>query len=172
MGRKKKWQLQKQENRDILPISVDDILQNKIISQDVVDTTRDQLKVFLVAQARRELIRVIKLTETLDKIQDRYQDKVLEYMANHDDETAISYLPVMIETITKCLENSYNIITRVVGNDKIMTFQVVQNNVEVGSVSSTVVGSLEDPISREKVRKAVAEILNSLPEGNNEEVIV
>lgn len=150
--------------QQLVPLNVDDVLANKIISQDVVDNTRDQLKIFLVAQARRELTRVIKLTETLDKIQDKYQDSILEFIADNDNTSAVKYLPMMIETITKCLENSYNIINRVVGNEKIMTFQVVQNNIEVGSVQSTVLGNLEDATSREKVRKAVAEIIASLPE--------
>lgn len=166
MGRRKKKIQEPETTQELVPVYVEDVVGNKIVSQDVVDTTRDQLKVFLVAQARRELTRVIKLTETLDKIQDKYQDKVLEYMDNHDDDTAINYLPVMIETITKCLENSYNIINRVVGNEKIMTFQVVQNNIEVGSMNSTVIGNLEDASSREKVRKAVEQILANLPGDN------
>lgn len=171
MGRKKKKVIPEEVVEEpviveptLTPVSIDDVIANKYISQDVVDVTREQLKVFLVAQARLELEKVTKATRVLDKMQDMYQNRALQYMAEHDDDTALEYLPVMIETITNCLSNSYNMISKVVGNEKIMTFQVVQNNIEVGSSHSTVLANLEDASSREKVRKAVEQILADLPE--------
>ena len=74
-------------------------------------------------------------------------------------------LPQIIETLTKCLETSYAIINKVVGNEKIMNFQVINNisdsTIEIGSKSETVIGDLTDPVSRDRVRRVVAEVLKS-----------
>ena len=43
-------------------------------TNDEVDATKNQLRIFLVAQARRELERVIKLTETLDKLENKFRN--------------------------------------------------------------------------------------------------
>ena len=148
-------------------ITTDDIVQNKPISQEIVEDMKSQIRVYLIARAREELEQVMKLTSTLDKMQIMYQEKALQYMADHDDETALTYLPPMIKTITSCLENSYNIINEVIGNEKIMTFQMIQNNVSdstisIGSSNSQYTGTLEDPISRERVRNVLAEILKDV----------
>ena len=143
------------------------IVNNTPISQSMVADTQNQIRIFLIAQARSELEKVISITETLDKMQTMYQEKALQYMADHNDETALKYLPPMIETLTNCLENSYNIINRVVANEKIMTFQLIQNNVSdstisIGSSSSSYTGTLDDPVSRERVRNVLAEILRDV----------
>lgn len=137
------------------------------ISQNQVNEIRDQLRIHLVLQARHEVDRVIKLTETLDMLQDKYQEKVLQYVMDHDNEEAVKYLPMMIENLTKSLERSYAIINQVVGNDKIMNFQVIQNNIsdstiEIGTHGRTTTEDLTDPISRERVRRVMAEILKDI----------
>lgn len=161
-----------------LAITLEDVANGKVISQSSVDEIRDRLKIAMVIQAKEQLEKVIQLTRTLDKLQMKYQDKIFEYMERHDDaESAVTYLPMMIETITTCLQNSYSIINQVVGNDKIMNFQMIQNNnitdstFQIGTpVTGSIVADLEDPISRERVRSAVGSILKSLSaEGLNPE---
>lgn len=135
-----------------------------------VDKAKDQMRIFLVAQARKELERIIKLTATLDKLQEKYQSKIDEYLENHDDESAIQYLPSMIDTITKCMERSNSIISQITGNDKIMNFQFVSNNstntINIDNSNSTVV-NLEDPTSRMKVRDTVKSILVMMNNADN-----
>lgn len=161
-----------------LAITLEDVANGKVISQSSVDEIRDRLKIAMVIQAKEQLEKVIQLTRTLDKLQMKYQDKIFEYMERHDDaESAVTYLPMMIETITTCLQNSYSVINQVVGNDKIMNFQMIQNNnitdstFQIGTpVTGSIVADLEDPISRERVRSAVGSILKSLSaEGLNPE---
>ena len=143
-----------------------DILSGKQVSQQMVDATKDQIRMCLVAQARNEIEKVIRLTKTLDKIQDKYQEKVLEYIAEHDDESAVAYLPQMIDTINRSLEKSYAIINNIVGNDKIMNFQIIQNNISDSTIevngSTSIIGDLADPVSREKVRYVMRELLNDV----------
>jgi len=132
------------------------------LSQELVDSTKDLIRVHLVLQAKRELERVIELTETLDVIQRKYQEKVIQYIQDHDDESAISYLPQMMDNISKCLERSYSIINQVVGNDKIMNYQITQNNMNISGKNSAFEGDLADPQSREKIRYVMREILGDI----------
>lgn len=138
-----------------------------ILTQESVEENKNQIRIYLIAQAKKELEQVMRMSATLDKMQTMYQEKALQYMADHDDETALAYLPGMIKTITDCLEISYNIINKVVGNEKIMTFQMIQNNVSdstinIGSSQSSYTGTLEDPRSRERVRNVLAEIIKDV----------
>lgn len=137
-----------------------------------METTKNQLRVFLVAQARRELERVIKLTLTLDKLQDKYQEKIEEYLENHDTEEAVVYLPIMIDTITKCINRSNDIISKVVGDDKIMNFQFISNdnktiNIDNSGTNNPMQINLEDPASRMKVREAVNAVLQMMKDDQN-----
>lgn len=138
------------------------------ISNDTAISTKSQLQIFLIAQAQRELTRVIKLTDMLDKLQDRYIDKATEYMNAHDDaNSSVLYLPSMIDTIAKCLDSSNKIISQVLGNDKIMNFQIVSDNstniTNINShTNSAIPIDLQDPASRLKVREAVNAILSSI----------
>lgn len=145
----------------------EDVIANKPISQSLIDDTKDSLSIMLVAQARREFEKIIKATETLDKMQEMYQDKALEYMADNNDQSALEYLPVMIETISKSLDRSYALIKDVVNNEKIMNLSIIQNNITDSNIqvgNNSLATELADPQSRERVRRAVAEILASLPQ--------
>lgn len=142
---------------------------NNQFTQLDVDNARTQITTFLIAQAQNELHRVVKLTQTLDKMQDMYIRKSNEYMLENDDETAIAYLPVMIDTISKCLERSNNIINNVLGNKNI------QNNLLVfESGSQTIMlnnneetrTQIADPVSRAKIRERVTQIINQIDVSN------
>ena len=176
MARKKKEeqniQAQEEQTVAVLPpvqtmeiLTPEDVLANKRISQSLVDETRERVAICIVAQARRELERVLSLNKTLDIMQKKYEEKALEYMTLNDDETALEYLPVMIEHLSKCLERSYDLIKEVVNNEKIMNISIIQNNISDSEIQINPVntGDLSDPKSRERVRRAVSQILASLP---------
>lgn len=147
-------------------ITPEEVLAGKKVSQSVVDEMKDDIAVYLVAQARRELERVTLLNNALDKMQRKYEEKAIEYMTMNDDDTALEYLPTMIGMLQSCLERSYEIIKEVINNEKIMNFSIIQNNItdsEIQIGNSINTGDLADPKSRERVRRAVSEILASLP---------
>lgn len=162
MGKKKR------ELQQVNTLRPEDVIANKTFSQSLIDETKDSVSIFLVAQARQELERIVKMTEFLDKAQAMYQDKALEFMAMNNDPSALEYLPQMIENVSRSLERSYQLIKDVVNNEKIMNLSIVQNNISDSNIqvggSNSVVADLSDPKSRERVRRAVAEILSSLPQ--------
>jgi hypothetical protein len=147
-------------------LTPEEVLSGNPISQDSVDEVRDQIMILELLQAKNELQKVVSLSATLDTIQVKYQEVVTRYIETAPDNEALVMLPQIIETLTKCLESSYAIINKVVGNEKIMKFQVINNisdsTIEIGSKSETVIGDLTDPVSRDRVRRVVAEILKDI----------
>lgn len=144
-------------------LDLSQVVNGLVPDEDVVNNTKDQLRVFLIAQAKKELERVIKLTNTLDLLETKYQNKVEEYIEEHNDDSAIMYLPVMIENITKCLERSQEIISKVIGNDKIMNFSISSNNtINIDSNNQTLNLNLQDPQSRNRVINAVKSIIEDI----------
>lgn len=120
----------------------------------------DQLKVFLIAQARNELQRVVKLTKFLDKLESNFMNKVNQEM-DMDALTLRQYSDI-ISTITDLLSRSNSIISQVLKDDSLMT--ILNTTIYTSGSSTTVtsaVSSLKDPQSRERVRAVIQNILFS-----------
>lgn len=145
------------------------------VTPDTIDNTKNQLRIFLIAQATRELQRVVKLTDMLDKMQDKFEDKVDEFIDNNEDnaEMMVSALPQFMDTIMKCLNRSTDIITKVTGNDKLINALYVDNSNNITNNNiSQYVSDIEDPKSRLKIREAVNKIIacvNSSDDGSIDE---
>lgn len=120
----------------------------------------DQLKVFLVSQARNELMRVVKLTKFLDKLESRYMDKIDKAMDSN--ELTLRQYSDSINLITDLLSRSNEIIYKVLRDDSLMT--ILNTTVyTTGSTTqvSSVVASLKDAPSRERVRTVIQNILET-----------
>lgn len=134
----------------------------------------DQLKVFLISQARNELIRVVRLTRFLDKLEEKFMDKVDQKMIN--DELTLKQYNDVISTITGLLSRSNTIISQVLKDESLMTIlNTTIYSSGTGSVSSTVVSSLKDSRSRERVRAVIGQIMYSIDQeypNNNNEIVV
>lgn len=138
------------------------IARNEQSLEDIKNLTSskvtDQLKVFLVAQARNELQRVVKLTQFLDKLESSFMNKVNQEM-EMDSLTLRQYSDI-ISTITDLLSRSSNIIYQVLKDDSLMT--ILNTTIYTSGTSTTVssaVSSLKDPQSRERVRTVINNIL-------------
>ena len=118
----------------------------------------DQLKVFLIAQARNELSRVIKLTKFLDRIEDCFINAVERRI--EDDTMSLRQYNDAITLITNLLTRSNEIISKILKDDSLTT--VLSTTIyqeDQGPTSSSVVASLKDAQSRERVRNIIQNIL-------------
>lgn len=115
----------------------------------------DQLKVFLIAQARNELTRVLKLTEFLDKLENSFMSKVNEAMI--DDSLTLRQYSDVISVITSLLSRSNDIISKVLKDDSLST--IINTTIYSDTTSVTSVASLRDSQSRERVRSVIQTIL-------------
>lgn len=138
------------------------IARNKQSLEDIKNLTSskvtDQLKVFLISQARNELSRVVKLTKFLDRLESEYMDKV-ENAIESGSLTLRQYSDT-IGLITDLLSRSNDIIYKVLRDDSLMTILNTTIYSTDGSTQvSSVVSSLKDAQSRERVRNVVQNIL-------------
>lgn len=118
----------------------------------------DQLKVFLVSQARNELSRIVKLTKFLDKLESKFIDKVDKAM--EEDALTLKQYNDVISIITDLLARSNDIVYKVLKDDSLMTIlnttiYTSNNTTQVTSAIAT----LKDPQSRERVRNVIQNIL-------------
>jgi len=149
-------------------ISLSDVVNNDIsLTTEQFDKNKDIIKSALILQAKRELERVLRLTDTLDKIQAKYENKVLERLDSNCND---SYLITAMNVITQCLERSQKILRDIAISDKFSvalidaSTSVTNNNIE------NIIGiNLDTASSRDRVRNAVTAIMKSLNEETSTE---
>lgn len=117
----------------------------------------DQLKVFLISQARNELSRIVKLTKFLDKLEAQYMSKVDKAM--EEDKLTLQQYTNVISLITDLLARSNEIIYKVLKDDSLMTILNTTIYTTSDTQVSSVVSTLKDPQSRERVRNVIQNIL-------------
>lgn len=138
------------------------IARNEQSLEDIKNLTSskvtDQLKVFLISQARNELSRVVKLTKFLDRLENEYMNKVENAMESGS--MTLRQYSDTIGLITDLLSRSNDIIYKVLRDDSLMTILNTTIYSTDGSTQvSSVVSSLKDAQSRERVRNVVQNIL-------------
>lgn len=116
---------------------------------------QDQLKVFLIAQARNELTRVVKLTKFLDRLENSFIDEINSSLATND--LTLKQYGEIIEVITTLLTRSNEIISKVLKDDS-LTMILTANYTEENTTTS-IVSQLKDPHARERVRSVIQSIL-------------
>lgn len=152
--------------------SVDKYLSD--ISVDSVNNTKIRLRLFLLAQASKELEKVIKLSDTLDRLQNMYQEKAFEYIQKHSSaDEAVTYIPYMMDTIAKCLERSNSLIKQVAGDEKLMSLINIDLSTNISNVQSASADNHNNRIglnsvSRNKVREAINLITAEMEKSQSE----
>lgn len=164
-----------QTNQDMMKKIANDQQSLEDVRMLTSSKVTDQLKVFLVSQARNELNRVIKLTNFLDKLEDSFINKVSDGIVN--DELTIKQYSDIIGVITSLLSRSNTIISNVLGDDSLTTIlnTTIYNTDTSGSTSNSqvtsIVSELKDAQSRERVRVVLSQIIHKADEYIEEDTI-
>lgn len=147
-----------QSNMDMMTKIANDEQDLSDIRSLTSSKVKDQLKVFLVSQARNELSRVVKLTQFLDKLEEKFLLKVDDSM--NDDSLTLKQYSDIIGIITSLLARSNDIISRVLNDDSLMTIlnTTIYTSDDTSAVAS-VTAHLKDPQSRERVRAMIQTII-------------
>lgn len=127
----------------------------EITEADVRDlkATQNKLKVGMLLQAKNSLNRVLKLSNTLDKLYDALLDRI----DNGLETTDTASLMYTTEYISKALNDTNQFIVSLISNEKIQNFFIIDN--------STVINASDDRAdinSRERIRKAVEIVMDNL----------
>lgn len=121
------------------------------------DMLLDRTKLFLIAQARNSLNRIIKLTNFLEKLEDKFIAAVSTRLENDADN--ITVIAMSMETVSKLLQDANNTVTQIIKDEKLQ--QVIINTTNIitpDGNSATVI----DANSRDEVRNLAASLLAQL----------
>ena len=155
--------VQKEFTKPELPQNKNNLTMEQLIGDDVEITeadvrelkaTQNKLKVGMLLQAKNSLNRVLKLSNTLDKL----YDKLLERIDNGLDTTDTASLMYTTEYIAKALSDTNQFIVSLISNEKIQNFFIIDNT-NIVNVSSN---DRVDINSREKIRKAAEIVLENI----------
>lgn len=118
----------------------------------------NQFKIFLVAQAKNELRRIVKLTQYLDVVEDQFISVTTDLISEYPDNMTI--VSETMKALTACINRSNELISQVVSNEKLNSFVFDTGSSEINSSGL----SLE---SRNKVRELATSLLKRLEEENS-----
>lgn len=153
----------KEPVKNEIPKNKNNLTMEQLIGNDVEITeadvrelkaTQNKLKVGMLLQAKNSLNRVLKLSNTLDKL----YDKLLERIDNGLDTTDTASLMYTTEYIAKALSDTNQFIVSLISNEKIQNFFIIDNS----SVINVSGNERVDINSREKIRKAAEIVLENI----------
>jgi hypothetical protein len=124
----------------------------------------DRSKLFLVAQARNDLTRIIKLTNFLEKLEDKFIDAVNN--ALEDDPNSILLISSAMDTISRCLADANEHVMQIMKDDKLQQVIINTTNIITPDGNST---TIIDADSRDSVRNLAASLLAQLSSMSDEE---
>lgn len=149
--------------------------ENYLPDNESVNHTRNQMKLFILAQARSQLAKVLELNNKLDKWIDKYTEKAEERMSSQD--ITPEEISVYMKQIIELIDRSNSMIKSVIGDEKLINLMYLDmsSNVTNNNSGSVVTTSEIDssPVSRNKIRTAVSSIIGAIDSytSSNEEVV-
>ena len=166
---------EEQMKKDIENMSLEEIasksardgMSEKAISYLLSDNTMDSMKAFLVVLAKRELKRVVKIINSLGEMEDSLIDIVRDRRERNElSSTELAYL---IRTLHSSLDRSMELIHSIVEDEKYYQF-IIDNSQE--TTINNVPEYLTDSSSRERVRVAVNNLIETIDTGKVDEKAV
>lgn len=127
--------------------------------------SENQMKMFVIAQAKRELQKVIKFSEMLDKVQNRFEERIVNNLVAVPDYE----LPKIMTMLMDCIDRSNNLIGSIIKDKDLLQLLVIDNSKNL-TVNNSIEGSVEGEIgspmmdvsSRRKVINAVKYVLGNM----------
>lgn len=121
------------------------------------------LKLFKLAQAKRELQKVMKYNELLDKVEEEFEKRIITSLDTLPD----FQLQKTIELMMKSIDRSNALVSDVIKDPNLLNLFVVDNskNLTVNATTTSESGevqtslNIEDPASRRRIADAVTQVL-------------
>ena len=123
-------------------------------------------KLFVIAQARNNLNRIIKLTTFLEKLENKFIDAVNNRLENEPE--SISMISLAMETISKCLADANETVSQVLKDERLQNIVINTTNIITPDGSSA---SVIDADSRDAIRNLAGSLLSQLSQISEEQVV-
>lgn len=116
----------------------------------------NQFKLFLAAQARNELQRILRLTEFLDNIEQKFMATVNKKLIEQPDN--INLLMSSMDIISQSLKRSQELVYNVLKDDSLQTLVVNTVNLIPGSDNTSIMTRK----SRDAIRSVASKLISDL----------
>ena len=123
----------------------------------------DRTKLFMIAHARQQLNRIIKLTKFLEKLEDKFIDAVNNRLDNEPE--SITMISMAMETISKCLESANGEVFQILKDDRLANIVINTTNIITPDGNSA---TIIDADSRDEVRNLASSLLQQLTNISNQ----
>ena len=137
----------------------DDNAVRSVDGEKLIDTT----KLFLIAQAKSELTRIIRNTDFLDRLEQKFMDAVDSRLEDNPDN--LQLISASMEVVVNSLKRSNEIVTQVLKDDKLSSIIINTTNIITPDGSSA---TIIDADSRDSVRNMASSLLAQLQNAYNE----
>lgn len=121
------------------------------------DELIDRTKLFVVAYARNQLNRIIKLTNFLERLEDKFITAVSERIESEPE--SLTMISMAMETISKCLEDANSVVFQVLKDDRLQNIIINTTNIITPDGNSA---TIIDADSRDEVRNLAESLLAQL----------
>ena len=121
------------------------------------DELIDRTKLFVVAYARNQLNRIIKLTNFLERLEDKFINAVSERIESEPE--SLTMISMAMETISKCLEDANSVVFQVLKDDRLQNIIINTTNIITPDGNSA---TIIDGDSRDEVRNLAESLLAQL----------
>lgn len=118
----------------------------------------NQIRLFLAAQARNELQRILQLTEFLDNIENKFMNAINKQLIEQPDN--INLLMTAMEMITQSLKRSNELVYNVLKDNSLQTLVVNTVNVIPGAEQTSILSRK----SRDAIRSVASNLIAQLQE--------
>ena len=136
-----------------------------VIDLDIVgDKLVERTKLFMVAHARCQLNRIIKMTKFMERLEDKFIDAVNTRLDNEPGN--ISMISMAMETITKCIDSAQSEIFQILKDDRLQNLVINTTNIITPDGGSA---TIIDADSRDEVRNLASSLLKQLADLSSEE---
>lgn len=131
-------------------------MHNESLSKLNGKDTENQAKLFLIAQARNELKRIVKMTEYLDMLEQKFMNVVNTKLL--EQPTNLNLILTAMEITTQSIDRSNNLINQILKDNSLQTLVLNTVNIIPGVEGSTAI----DMSSRESIRSVASNLISQL----------
>lgn len=132
------------------------------------NAVKNQMKLFLISECKRELHKVVQYAKLLDVIELRFKERFIDNI----NEVPDAQLPQLMELLMRCIDRSNNLIGTILKDEEVLNLLIIQNNnfdkEEVLTSSQTLAklyNSLPDSVNSSDVRsKIIGEVVKVINE--------
>ena len=150
---------------NLLDLIVQGDVTNELVTESLIDRNMilNQIQLFKLVQAKKELTRVLKFTRMLQKLEDSYAEKLDDELDNGS--IKLRDYAMFIDNINAMIERSNAVISSVLKDDSLSNIVLVNNATNIMNQNNVIsdtpsLSNLTDPDSRDRVMKTVNNVIN------------